>query len=249
MAACNYEASSYVPLMTQTLIKSHTRGTSDLGWLKSNFSFSFADYYDPARMHFESLRVINDDWIAPAAGFPAHPHKDAEIFSYVLSGTIEHKDSMGNGSRVGAGGVQYMSAGSGVRHSEFNPDPHIPLEILQVWLLPNIGNAVPRYETLELTPQDKRGRLKLFLCEDGRDGAMKIRQDADIFAGLFDGAETALHTLKAGRRGYVHMARGSAVVNGARLSRGDAMTIDAGDLKIEQGENAELLLFDLAPLI
>ncbi len=234
--------------MTQTLIKSETRGQANHGWLKSNFSFSFADYYDPTRMNFESLRVINDDWIAPAAGFPAHPHKDAEIFSYVLSGTIEHKDSMGNGSRVGAGGVQYMSAGSGVRHSEFNPNADKALEILQVWLLPNVGGAKPRYETLELSEADKRGKLKLFLSEDGREGAMKIRQDADIYAGLFDGNETASLTLRAGRKAYIHMARGAADVNGTRLSRGDALTLDGGGLIIENGAKAELLVFDLAPV-
>lgn len=234
--------------MTNTLIKSDTRGRSDLGWLKSNFSFSFADYYNPSRMNFESLRVINDDWIAPGQGFPLHPHKDAEIFSYVLSGTIEHKDSMGNGSRVGAGGVQYMSAGSGVRHSEFNPDPNTPLEILQVWLLPNIGDATPRYDTLQLSEADKRGKLKLFLSETGRDGSMKIRQDADIYAGLFDGDETASLTLGKGRRAYIHLARGTAEVNGVSLSRGDALTIDAGEITIKNSEDAELLVFDLAPL-
>ena len=234
--------------MTHTLIKSQTRGQANHGWLKSNFSFSFADYYDPARMNFESLRVINDDWIAPGAGFPAHPHRDAEIFSYVLSGTIEHKDSLGNGSRVGAGGVQYMSAGSGVRHSEFNPDADNALEILQVWLLPNVSGAAPRYDTLELSEADKRGKLKLFLSEDGREGAMSIRQDADIYAGLFDGKESASLTLRRGRRGYIHMARGAAVVNGTTLSRGDALTVDSGEIKIENGDGAEVLLFDLAPL-
>ena len=234
--------------MVHTIIKSDTRGRSDLGWLKSRFSFSFADYYDPARMNFESLRVINDDWIAPSAGFPAHPHRDAEIFSYVLSGTIAHKDSLGNGSRVGAGGIQYMSAGSGVRHSEFNPDADNALEILQVWLLPNVTGAPPCYNTLQLSEGDKRGRLKLFLSEDGRDGSMKIRQDADIYAGLFEDEETAQHVIARGRRCYVHVARGSVVINGEALSRGDAFTTGSGEINISSGQNAELLLFDLAPL-
>lgn len=230
-----------------TLIPGHTRGGGNHGWLDSKFSFSFADYYDPNRMHFESLRVINDDWIAPASGFPMHPHRDAEIFSYVLSGTIEHKDSMGNGSQVSAGGVQFMSAGTGVRHSEFNPSKHAPLEILQIWLMPNKTGVQPRYETAQLSETDKRGRLKLFISNDGRGGTINVYQDADIYAGLFDADEAASHRLLEGRRGYLHVARGSVVVNGHGVKRGDALTFDSGEITISGGENAEILLFDLAP--
>ena len=230
----------------QSIISGDSRGGSDHGWLKNRFSFSFADYHDPQRMGFESLRVINEDWIAPSSGFPMHPHRNVEIFSYVISGEIEHKDTMGNGSRVKAGGIQFMSAGRGVRHSEFNPSPDKPLELLQIWILPNVGGVEPRYETASLSEDDKRGRLALFISNDGRDGTIKIYQDADIYAGLFHGDERASHTIAEGRRAYIHVARGSVVINGEALSRGDALTVDGGEIDVSGGDKAEILLFDLA---
>lgn len=228
------------------LIPAGSRGGGDHGWLKSKFSFSFADYYDPDRMRFESLRVINDDFIAAGRGFPAHPHRDAEIFSYVLEGALEHKDSMGNGSTVTAGGIQYMSAGSGVTHSEFNPSPHDDMRLLQIWLLPNVTGVAPRYETMQLTDADKRGRLKLFLSETGRSGSMSIRQDADIYAALLDGGERIVHTIAAGRRGRVQVAAGALTVNGQVLKPGDGLEIETGRVEFSGGANAEIIFFDLA---
>lgn len=230
------------------LIPADSRGKAEHGWLKSRFSFSFADYYDPDRMHFESLRVINDDFIAAGQGFPAHPHRDAEIFSYVLKGALSHKDSMGNGSTVTAGGIQYMSAGRGVTHSEFNPSGTEDMRLLQIWLLPNVTGAEPRYDTLQLTERDKRGRLKLFLSETGRDGSMSIRQDADIYAGLFDGDEAASHIIAPERRGRVQVARGTLSVNGQSLEAGDGLEIEAGLAQFTGGRDAEIIFFDLARL-
>ena len=228
------------------LIAAESRGKADLGWLQSRFSFSFADYHDRDRMHFESLRVINDDYIAAGRGFPPHSHRDAEIFSYVLEGALEHKDSMGNGSTVTAGGIQYMSAGSGVTHSEFNPSATAATRILQIWLLPDETGAVPRYETLQLSDADKRGRLKLFLSKTGRDGSISLRQDADIYAGVFDGDEAASHVIARGRKGRIQVARGMVNVNGVTLRGGDGLELGSGQVDISGGENAEILLFDLA---
>lgn len=228
-----------------TYIPSNSRGHADHGWLRSAHSFSFADYYDPDRMHFKSLRVINDDWVAAGQGFPRHPHRDAEIFSYILEGTLEHKDSMGSGSQVKAGGIQYMSAGSGVTHSEFNPDPENPVSFLQVWLLPDERGVQPRYETMALSDADKRGKLALFLSKEGRDGSMKIRQDADIYAALLNGDERIAHTIVSGRSGWIQVAKGNLTVNGQSLSNGDAAAFEGGDIVIESGVDAEFLLFDL----
>lgn len=228
-----------------THIPADSRGLADHGWLRSAHSFSFADYYDPKRMNFESLRVINDDWVDAGRGFSPHPHRDAEIFSYILEGTLEHKDSLGAGSQVKAGGIQYMSAGYGVTHSEFNPDPENPVQFLQVWLSPDKMDAVPRYETLDICKTDKRGKLALFLSKEGREGSMKIRQDADIYAALIDGQERIIHTVPTGRSAWVQVARGSLTVNGQTLMRGDGAALEAGDIVIERGQDAEILLFDL----
>lgn len=228
------------------LIPGESRGAGDYGWLKSRFSFSFADYYDPKRMGYESLRVINDDFVAAGRGFSPHAHRDAEIFSYILEGALEHKDSMGNGSTVTAGGVQYMSAGSGVTHSEFNPSATEDVRFLQIWLLPNETGAAPRYETLQISEAEKRGRLKLFLSDDGRRGSIAVRQDADIYAGVFDTNERAEHIIAKGRAGYIQVARGSVTVNAKTLSRGDGLEIGEGRVEISGGQEAEILLFDLA---
>lgn len=239
-------ASALVPDSGLDIRPADRRGKSDLGWLKSNFSFSFADYYDPNRMNFEALRVINDDWIKGGSGFPMHPHQDFEIFSYVLDGAIAHKDSMGNGSTVKAGGVQYMTAGSGVRHSEFNPNTDIATEMLQIWLMPKVRGANPRYEVRDLSPEEKAGQLTLFISEDGRDGTIKTLAPADIYAGTFDGSQSAEFDIREGRKGYIHVARGSLTINGRTLSRGDALTVsESGRLEISQGEDAEIILFDL----
>lgn len=223
------------------------RGKADHGWLRAAHSFSFGSYFDPDHMAFESLRVINDDWIAGGGAFPEHPHKDAEIFSYILKGGLQHRDSMGNGSTVMAGGVQYMSAGSGVRHSEANPSPTEPMQLLQVWLLPNVQGAEPRYDTLDISPDAKDGKLALFLSPNGRDGSMSIRADADIYAATLAGDQSIDHTMGGGTRGWVQVARGAVTVNGEALRRGDGLAIrDSGRLEFRDGEDAELLYFEFS---
>jgi len=222
------------------------RGLANHGWLSSAHSFSFANYYDPEHMGFANLRVINDDRVMPERGFGEHPHENAEIFSYVLDGALAHKDTLRNSSTVKAGGVQYMSAGSGVRHSEFNPSADLPVHFLQVWLLPNQNGGEPRYETLDLTPEDKAGQLKLFLSPDGRDGSLAMRADALIYAGTFNGAQTMETELAAGHKGWIQVARGSVEVNGQHLDAGDGLAISkSGRIVISQGRDAEILYFDL----
>ena len=225
------------------------RGMADYGWLKSAHSFSFANYYDPAHLQFESLRVINDDRVAGGNGFPMHAHQNAEIFSYVLDGALSHKDSMGNGSTVKAGGVQYMSAGSGVRHSEFNPSKTEEMAFLQIWLLPNVQNEAPRYETMDIAPEEKDGKLRLFLSKDGRERSMRIKADADIYAAALDGAQSVSFDMPEGHKAWVQVARGSVHVNGTSLRRGDGLAVEtSGRLEFRDAENAEFLLFDLEPL-
>ena len=222
------------------------RGHADHGWLKSAHSFSFANYYDPDHMQFENLRVINDDQVAAGAGFPTHPHKDAEIFSYVLKGALEHKDSMGNGSVVSAGGVQYMSAGSGVRHSEFNPSPQEEVRFLQIWLLPNATGGAPRYDTMDIAEDEKSGQLKLFLSRDGRDGSMLIKSDADIYAATLTEDQQISTMLNSGSKAWVQVARGALTVNGVRLKRGDGLAIsEPGRIDFADGADAEIIYFDL----
>lgn len=224
------------------------RGKADFGWLKSAHSFSFGRYYDPEHLGFGNLIVINDDLVDGGKGFGAHPHKNAEIFSYVMRGALEHKDSMGNGSVVGAGGVQYMSAGSGVTHSEFNPSATDEMRFLQVWLLPEVENTQPAYDTMDLTPADKDGKLKLFLSKDGRDGSMKTQADASVYAATLQGDQTITQPLSAGRKAWVQVANGSVRVNDVALTKGDGLAIDgSGTLTFDQGQDAEFLFFDLAP--
>ena len=222
------------------------RGMADHGWLKSAHSFSFANYYDPENMSFANLCVINDDKVMPGRGFGEHPHKNAEIFSYVISGSLAHKDTMRNSSTVRAGGIQYMSAGAGVRHSEFNPSEDTPVHFLQVWLLPNQDGGEPRYETLDLLPENKAGQLKLFLSPDGRDGSLAMRANGLIYAGTFDGEQTAETVLPEGHKGWVQVAQGSVDVNGKRLETGDGLAITKGGrVTVSQGIDAEILYFDL----
>jgi redox-sensitive bicupin YhaK (pirin superfamily) len=224
--------------------RSNERGHANHGWLDSYHSFSFADYYDPQHMGFGPLRVINEDRVQAGAGFGTHGHRDMEIISYVLEGALGHEDSMGNGSTIVPGDVQRMSAGSGVRHSEFNHEKAKITHFLQIWIEPAVAGIAPSYEQKHFKPEDKRGRLRLIASPDGAEGSVRIHQDALIYAGLFDGRENASYDLK-NERGYVHMARGRATVNGHRLEAGDALKTDAGLIEIENGEQAEILVFDL----
>jgi len=226
--------------------RSSERGHAEHGWLDSFHSFSFADYYDPAHMGFGPLRVINEDRVQPGMGFGTHGHKDMEIVSYVLDGELSHKDNMGNGSVIEPGDVQRMSAGRGVMHSEFNPSTDRPVHFLQIWIEPNVAGIRPSYEQKRVDAAQKRGRLAPIATPDGRDGSVTIHQDATIFAALLDGQERVAHEVAKGRRAYVHVARGSAVVNGERLGPGDAVKLDGGgSIALSGGDHAEVLLFDL----
>jgi quercetin 2,3-dioxygenase len=230
------------------LRKSQDRGHADHGWLKSHHSFSFADYHDPRHMGFGNLRVINEDRIAPGTGFGTHAHRDMEIVSYVLDGAIAHKDSMNNSSQIVPGEVQRMSAGTGVRHSEFNAAADKTTHFLQIWILPDRQGIAPGYEQKAFSDADKRGRLKLVASADGRDGAVTIHADASIYAGLFDGAERAELPLDDKRLAYAHVVRGSVNINGLSLSSGDAAKFSAeSHLVIDHGHDAEVIVFDLQP--
>lgn len=226
--------------------KAEDRQSNDHGWLKSNFSFSFADFFDPEWTQFESLRVINDDIIAPGGGFPLHPHQNFEIFSYILEGALAHKDTMGNSSVVTAGGVQYMSAGSGVRHSEYNPSSNSSMRLLQIWLMPNVQNEAPIYDSQAILPEEKDGRLKLFLSRDGRNGSMKIKADADIFAATLKEDQSISFDMPPGHKAWVQVATGTLRVNGKALKQGDGLAVTQhGRLEFSHGDRAEFLLFDL----
>lgn len=235
------------------LIKSADRGYADHGWLKSFHSFSFADYYDPKRMGFGPLRVINEDRIAPGTGFGTHGHRDMEIISYVLEGELAHKDSMGNGHAGGAhagvirpGDVQRMSAGTGVMHSEFNNSKTGATHFLQIWIMPDQRGVAPGYEQRHFPTEDKRGRLRLVASPDGAEGSVSIQSSARLYAGLFDGAESAELGLAPGRVAYVHLVRGKLTVNGQALQGGDALQLaELGQIEISGGEDAEVLVFDL----
>jgi hypothetical protein len=226
--------------------KSEDRGLADHGWLRSFHTFSFADYQDPRHMGFGPLRVINEDRVQPGAGFGTHGHRDMEIISYVLDGALEHKDNLGNGSVIRPGDVQRMSAGRGVMHSEFNPSDKDGVHFLQIWIEPNVRGIDPSYEERRFDAAAKRGKLRLIASADGRDGSVKIHQDALLYAALLDGTERATHRLAAGRRAYVHVARGSVQVNGQSLEAGDALkATETAEIVLEGGNQAEVLLFDL----
>jgi len=229
------------------LRKSQERGYADHGWLKSFHSFSFADYYDPKYVNFGSLRVINEDRVAAGMGFGTHGHRDMEIISYVLEGALAHRDNMGNGSSIRPGDVQRMSAGTGVEHSEFNHEKNQATHFLQIWIQPEELGIAPSYEEKHFTEAEKRGKLRLVAAADAREGAVKIHADAKIYAGLFDGDESATLTIASGRRAYIHVARGSVTVNDRALNAGDALKLtEVADIKIAQGIQAEVLVFDLA---
>jgi quercetin 2,3-dioxygenase len=229
-----------------TVRPSNERGHANHGWLDSYHSFSFADYFDSKHVEFGSLRVINEDRVAPGAGFGTHPHRDMEIISYVLSGELAHKDSLGTGSVIRPGDVQRMSAGSGVRHSEFNPSSSQRLHFLQIWIKPNVVGIEPSYEEKHFSDEEKQGRLRLIASPDGRDGSVSIHQDASLYVGRFDGQEQASLALKPNRCSYVHVVRGEVRANGIDLGAGDALKItDAPAVRIEGGRAAEVLVFDL----
>jgi redox-sensitive bicupin YhaK (pirin superfamily) len=230
-----------------TIRKSLDRGHADHGWLNSYHSFSFAGYYDPRHMGWGNLRVINEDRIAPGTGFGTHGHRDMEIISYVLSGELAHKDSMGNIEGIPPGEVQRMSAGSGVMHSEFNHAEGQQTHFLQIWIEPNVRGIEPGYEQKRFDDAQKRGQLCPVASPDGAQGALTIHADATLYAGLFDGAESATLVLDPARKAYVHLVRGALEVNGVALSAGDAALIEKEPvLSIAKGHQAEVLVFDLA---
>jgi len=226
--------------------RSGDRGYADHGWLKSFHTFSFAGYYDPDHVEFGALRVINEDRVAPGAGFGTHGHRDMEIISYVLEGQLAHEDSTGTRSVIRPGDVQRMSAGRGVQHSEFNGSKTEAVHFLQIWIQPNVRGIDPGYEEKHFPAEQKRGRLRLIASAEGADGSVRIHQDARVYAGLFDGAESAALQVEPQRRIYLHVARGSLTVNGQALSAGDALMVDAaGYVKLGGGTGAEVLVFDL----
>jgi redox-sensitive bicupin YhaK (pirin superfamily) len=222
------------------------RGHANHGWLDSHHTFSFADYYDPSHMGFRTLRVVNDDRVAPGQGFGTHPHRDMEILSYVLDGALEHKDSMGTGSVIKPGDVQRMSAGTGVRHSECNASKTEPVHFLQIWIQPSKAGIAPGYEQKTFSAEDKRGRLRLVASPDGRDGSVTLHTDALLYAGMFDAGETAEVALQPGRHAWAHVARGKVRVNGQALAEGDSAGLsEERVVKIDGGAGAEVLVFDL----
>ena len=229
-----------------TLRESSDRGHADHGWLHSHHSFSFADYYDPQEMGWGPLRVINEDRVEPGQGFGTHGHRDMEIISYVLSGQLQHKDSMGNGTVIRPGDVQRMSAGTGVQHSEFNPSPNAPVHFLQIWIEPETRGMAPSYEERFFAPEDKHGRLRLVASRDGREGSVTVHRDADLYASLLRPKDKLAHRIAAGRLAYLHLVKGAVLLNGLPLKTGDAAKIkEEEELVITAEEDSELLLFDL----
>ncbi|HZW20849.1 pirin family protein [Noviherbaspirillum sp.] len=226
--------------------KGTERGAVDFGWLQSNHSFSFGHYYDPNHTGFGPLIVINDDRVEAGAGFDTHGHRNMEIVSYVLSGSLEHKDSMGNGSVLRYGDVQRMSAGTGVLHSEYNPSPSEPVHFLQIWIQPNVQNIAPSYEERHFDAASKTGRLRLIVSADGRQGSVMVHQDTSVYAAILNGGDEVKAELADGRRAYVHVIRGSIVANGVRLAGGDALKVTGESLvTLSHADAAEILLFDL----
>jgi redox-sensitive bicupin YhaK (pirin superfamily) len=234
-------------VMTKSIRRAADRGHVDHGWLDTWHTFSFGSYLDRRHMGFRALRVINDDRVEPGMGFGTHGHRDMEIITYVLSGALSHKDSMGNGSTIRPGNVQRMSAGTGVTHSEFNASDTEPVHLLQIWILPDRNGDVPSYEEAEFTADDKRGRLRLIASPDGRDGSVTIHADARVFASVLGDNESVSHAVAPGRHVWVHVATGSVEVAGERLTAGDAIAISDGDeISITGIGDGEVLLFDLA---
>ena len=230
-----------------TLRRAAERGHAEHGWLDSYHTFSFADYYDDKHMGFRALRVINEDRVAPWQGFGTHGHQNMEIVSYVLEGALEHKDSIGTGSIIRPGDVQRMTAGTGVRHSEFNASRDETVHFLQIWIVPDKAGHAPSYEQKAFSAEEKQGRLRLVASSDGREGSVTIHQDASIYAGVFAAGERATFTLPAGRHAWVHVAKGSVSLNGESLAAGDGAAITAEEtLALVGADEAEVLVFDLA---
>jgi hypothetical protein len=230
-----------------TLRPSNERGGADHGWLKTRHTFSFNTYYDPKNVHFRSLRVINEDWVQPGMGFGTHPHDNMEIITYVLSGELEHKDSLGTGSIIRPGDGQRMSAGTGIQHSEFNPSQKEQVHLLQIWIFPERKGIQPSYEQKSFPAEEKRGKLRLIASPDGRDGAVTIHQDASLYVSLLAPGQQVEHKLRGGRYAWLQVAKGSVELNGQPLSQGDGAGIsDEQKLLIRGKEDAEILLFDLA---
>ena len=228
-----------------TIRQANERGHADHGWLNTYHTFSFADYYDPQWMGFRDLRVINDDLVMPGMGFGKHPHRDMEIITYILSGALEHKDSMGNGRIIKPGEFQYMAAGTGVQHSEFNPSEREAVHLLQIWIQPDEAGVNPIYAEKSCA-NAASGRLHLIASKSGRDDSMRIHQDADLWLAKFNNGQTVTHELKPGRHAWVHVAEGSVTLNGKALKGGDAAAV-SGEAKLELAGNgnAQVLLFDL----
>ncbi len=226
--------------------KSSARGYADHGWLKSYHSFSFADYFDPAHMGFKSLRVINEDWIAPRAGFPTHPHRDMEIFTVLVNGSLEHRDSMGNGTVLRPGQIQVMSAGSGITHSEFNPSEDEPAHLLQIWITPRQTGLKPSYADSQPAPSKDKQRKTLIIARDGREGAAMIQQDADVYKITMNAGDHSAHEVLKGRGVWIQVISGTLHVNGLTLAAGDACsTEDPGIMELHTTAQSDALLFDL----
>lgn len=230
----------------QEIRRSNERGYADHGWLKSFHSFSFADYFDPQHVEFGPLRVLNEDRVAAGQGFGTHSHRDMEIISYVLAGELAHRDSIGNGSTIRPGDVQRMSAGSGVRHSEYNPSKELPVHFLQIWIQPNTAGIAPSYEEKRFPAEQKRGQLRLIASPDRSTGSVLVHQDARVYAGLFDAGESASLHVAHDRLVYIHVARGSVNAKGVELEAGDALKLtETAEVTLRDGRDAEVLVFDL----
>ena len=230
-----------------TIRRAEERGHFDFGWLDTHHTFSFGDYYDPKHTQFSSLRVINEDFVQAGRGFPTHGHRDMEIVTYILSGALEHRDSMGTGSIIRRGDVQRMSAGTGVTHSEVNPSPHEPVRLLQIWIVPREQGRQPEYEEKKFSDDEKRNKLRLIVSPEGRNGSVRIHQDARIYASLLDDGREVSHTLENGRSAWLQVAAGSVTLKDIRLKQGDGAAVkDETDIRITAEEPAEILLFDLA---
>jgi redox-sensitive bicupin YhaK (pirin superfamily) len=228
------------------VFESETRGSADHGWLKAKHTFSFAEYYDPARISFGSLRVINEDRIAPGKGFGTHPHRDMEIVTYVIGGAIEHKDSMGNGTIITAGEVQRMTAGTGVAHSEFNPSNDSELHLLQIWIFPEKNGLAPGYEQIHFPRETKLNQLRLIGSRDGREGSITIHQDVDLYASVLEAGQSITHDVEAGRKIFVQVIKGEIDVNGQSLAAGDGAKIEGvAELAISAKIESEFLVFDM----
>ncbi len=232
--------------MTIQIRKADDRGKADYGWLKTSYSFSFSEYYDARFMGFGPLRVINDDYIAGGGGFPTHPHRDMEIITYVLEGALEHKDSLGNGSIIKAGDIQYMCAGTGIRHSEFNPHPSETCHLLQIWVMPDKVGYTPSYGQANFAPEEKRGKLRLIASQNGDDGSVKVHQKLNLYAAVFDENDTITHKIENGHGVWLQMAKGGLFLNEIELKEGDGVAIwEENEISLKANGESEFLLFDM----